>query len=203
MRPEVWALLGVVVGAFMSGALQLAHSLLQRRWAKQDSTSAHSRERTARLFDYRRDAYFEFLQAYRPYRKITDDYLHALFAGEEPEEPWGEMDIESIQFAVERVGIYGSEAAYQIAQEIHEALFLLGETENLYHAGDLEAARRQAGLDRHEIDERLEGFREAVRIDLGVDSDQTEWAQQLAKRQRVAQILVPSDGPRGEYQRVN
>lgn len=204
MRPEVWALLGVVVGAFLSGALQLAHSLLQRRWAKQDSTSAHSRERTERLFDYRRDAYFEFLQAYRHYRAITDDYLHPLFAGEEPEGPWADMDIESIDFALERVGTYGSEAAYQIAREIHEAVFLLGETENHYHAGDLEAARRQAGLDRRKIDKLLEEFRKAVRIDLGVDSEQTERARQLAKRQHAPQIIfLPPDGPPGEYQRVH
>ncbi|MFI9488063.1 hypothetical protein ACIG47_16875 [Promicromonospora sp. NPDC052451] len=204
MRPEVWALLGVVVGALLSGALQLAHSFLQRRWAKQDSTSGHSRERTARLFDYRRDAYLDFLQAYRHYRAITDDYLYALSAGKGPEAPWGDMDFESIEFALERVGIYGSEAAYQIAREIHEAVFLLGETENHYHAGDIEAAKRQATLDRHKIDKRLDEFREAVRIDLGVDSDQTERAQQLAKRQHVPQIIfLPPDGNPGEVEPAN
>lgn len=63
MSGEVWAIIGVTVGAFIPGGIGLAQAILQRRWSVKDAGRAWEQEKRDRLWEAKRDAYTTFTQA--------------------------------------------------------------------------------------------------------------------------------------------
>ncbi|MFD7026132.1 hypothetical protein [Promicromonospora sukumoe] len=151
MRAEVWALLGVVIGAVLTGAIQLIQSALQRRWAEQDAETVRTREHESRIFDHRRIAYGDFVDQFRKDYDASFAWVYHLPDGAPPD--YDAYD--ALGAAAERVGIFGTERAYEIAHEAVNTMAAYG-NEGLQHEADVE---------------RLIGeFRKVARADLGIDS---------------------------------
>lgn len=61
MSGEVWAIIGVVVGAVLSAIAQVVSALMQRRWSVSDRSVEREVARQDRTFDHLRDAHTNFL----------------------------------------------------------------------------------------------------------------------------------------------
>lgn len=60
MSGELWAIIGVVVGATIPGGIGLTQAILQRRWSVNDRESAWKQEKRDRLFEAKRSAHEAF-----------------------------------------------------------------------------------------------------------------------------------------------
>ncbi|WP_419706523.1 hypothetical protein [Promicromonospora sp. NFX87] len=162
MRPETWALLGVAVGAAISGLIQFMHLLVQRRWAVADSLRSHDLEREARLFDHRRVAYVEFMEQFRKTFSSTDAQVN----GDVKPLEFSDPIYAELSAAAERVSIYGSESAHEVA---HEATFAVG----VYWLVGTNPDRSEEPGEHQELRDQLhkllEDFRTVARRDLGVE----------------------------------
>lgn len=63
MSTELWAIIGVVVGALATGSIGFLQTMLQRRWSAEDAERAWDREKRDRLFEAKRSAHEAFTEA--------------------------------------------------------------------------------------------------------------------------------------------
>lgn len=168
MRAEVWALLGVVVGAVLSGVVQLIHSGVQRRWAKQDAQAIREREQDARLFDHRRIAYVEFAEQIRNDEDAAFAWVYDL-PGSTPPDDYDAFELYGpLTAAAERVGIFGSRQAHEVAQKATRAMLAYGMSGHMASDPLHESRKRTLAMER-ELKDLIEQFRTVVRADLAVD----------------------------------
>lgn len=190
MSSELWAIIGVVVGAVAGGGAQILQATLQRRWAKHDAGMAWERERLDRLFDYKRDAHTAFYSQFRYTLERIDDLV--LEKSEAPEakdlireaagQPtsWladvlaahpnifsglhGEVveDLDRLRERRDAIGLYGSPEAHDAAMTAYGAL-------NRY-AFALSGSLPLPDPRYAETAAAETAFRNAVRRDLGVES---------------------------------
>lgn len=89
MSKELWAIIGVVVGALATGGVGVLQAVLQRRWSAEDAERAWEREKQDRLFEAKRSAHAAFTEALHRGRALaarfdagqeTDETREDLFA---------------------------------------------------------------------------------------------------------------------------
>lgn len=165
MRAETWALVGVVVGAILGGASQLLHAYLQRRWDNNDAQIAHDREREARLFDHRRQAYLDFIAQFERDERATTASVYGLPGFAPPDYD----SYDALNDLAQRVGIFGSESAYQAASEAAGVMLLLG-MEGTFSPNATEKVKANTRMQEQDLRTFYEQFRASVRRDLGVDT---------------------------------
>lgn len=168
MSTEVWAIVGVVVGAILGGSAQIAHSVLQRRWAEHDAKRARAQEEQDRLFDYKRDAHLAYLDVL-----ARAETMLALHVGGQ-----GELDpvlLDEAGTTQIAVTIYGSHEVADVSNavaKIFNELTAAGDLEEFWKAHEAFVNIRNAYINYLRVDLGIDTVLNEERLlrELGVDS---------------------------------
>lgn len=174
MSTELWAIIGVVVGALATGAMNLWHAKLQRGWSAKDADRAADRawqqEKQSRLFEAKRSTHAALTKALWVDTSIFSGV--GFRVGEKSSRRLGD---EYYAFVDEVQHLLAQSKVYSSWEATNAAAWALVKFQEV--AGQADKRSRNEPL------KRLDGFYRArdlylrmLRVDLGIDNDDANLA---------------------------
>ncbi|GGU17125.1 hypothetical protein [Nocardioides albus] len=162
MSTELWAIIGVVIGALATGGMSLLQTILQRRSSRAEAERAWERQAQDRLFEAKRTAHAAFMDEVH----IVADQVHQMRLSRQrgdvssDDAEWGEAGRGLIRLQ-SQVQVYGSPESARAAKEAVVAV------NAMIHSEAPQRAREQIEV----FFRAMRVYLILMRVDLGIDTD--------------------------------